>query len=219
MVSIRQVLGKAFTVRLAIVTTFCMFVAIAMCPMNAAATETASQLLSRASSKISSSGGLQASFSLSGGVSTSGTIYSSGKKFAIISGASSSWYNGSSLWTYNPAVKETTLVTPTSAELQESNPLLYVGGASKFNAAFVKGSPAGTKMIQLLPKSKKTGVKRIIVTLNAKTLIPSKIVVYPSTGGAVTLSISNVKLGVKFAASTFVYPAKKYPGVTVVDLR
>lgn len=193
---------------------------IAMTAASAAfGAETAAQLLTRCSARISKAGGIQASFKMTGAASASGTLYSQGRQFALISNASSSWYDGQHLWTYNPSTNETTLVKPTASEIREANPLSFVGAASQFNAAYAKTSPAGTKTVVLTPKSKKLGVKSVSLTLNVKTLLPSKIVVVPSSGKAITLSITGIATGKKFAASTFKYPSKKYPKATLVDLR
>lgn len=195
-----------------------LFLAIMAVP-GASGAETAAQLLNRCSARISKAGGIQASFRITGAASASGTLYSQGRHFSVISNASSSWYDGLHLWTYNPSTNETTLVKPTAGELREANPLSFVGAASQFNAAYASTSPAGTKTVVLTPKSKKLGVKSVTLTINARSLLPSKIVVVPSSGQAINLSITGIAIGKKFAASVFKYPAKKYPKAIIVDLR
>lgn len=182
--------------------------------------ETAAQFVANSVAKIKSAGGIKASFKLSTSQgAVSGTLCQQGSLFSLTSGATSTWYDGKNLWTYNPQSNETTLVNPTAEELAESNPITYLNSATKFNAAFASGAPKGCKTVTLTPKSKKQGIKSVQLTINATTGMPVKIVVNPSSGSSATISISSVTKGNKFPSSTFKYPGKRYPGVKVVDLR
>lgn len=71
----------------------------------------------------------------------------------------------------------------------------------------------------LTPKSKKLGYKSVHVTISEGSYLPTVIVVIPSSGSKMTLSIGKTVLNAKLPASTFVYPQKKYPKAELVDLR
>ncbi len=183
--------------------------------------QTADAVLKKAAAAVNGANGLTASFTIdSGDHKLNGTLKSSGKMFALQTSATSTWYDGKSMWTYNPKTSETTLMTPTAAEVAESNPLSLVNSySSSFTAAFAKTQSKGSKTIVLTPKSKKSGYKSVHVTIADGSSIPSKLVVIPSSGQKLTVSISQVKLNQKLPSSTFTYPKSKYPKVEIVDLR
>ncbi|MDE6740945.1 MAG: outer-membrane lipoprotein carrier protein LolA [Muribaculaceae bacterium] len=185
------------------------------------AAETADGILKKAATSINGAGGLTASFTLDyGQQKISGSLKASGKKFALQTPSSSTWYDGKNMWTYNPKNNETTLMTPTPQEVAEANPLSIVNSYStSFTAAFAKVKTNGSQTIVLTPKSKQAGYKSVHVTIPDGSSFPSKIVVIPSSGQKVTVGISQVKTGQKLAESTFVYPKNKYPKAEIVDLR
>lgn len=186
-----------------------------------AAAETADGMLRKAASAINGAGGLSASFVLDyGQQKLSGTLKASGKRFTVQTSSTSTWYDGKSMWTYNSRNNETTLMTPTPQEVSEANPLSIVNSySSQFTAAYAKTHSKGSKTIVLTPKSKKTGYKSVHVTIPDGSSIPTKLVVVPSSGQKVIVTISQVKTGLKLPESTFSYPKTKYPKAEIVDLR
>lgn len=190
-------------------------------PFKVRAGQTAAQLISAVNAKIKQSGCLTATFSMTSGNQTvSGTLKTSGNKFAIETPAVSTWYDGKSMWTYNPRSKETTLVSPTAAELAEANPLMLISSKiSEFTATYAKTQKSGLKTVVLTPKTKRTGIKSMHVSINNVTSLPVKLVAVPSSGQTITLTLSSVKTCQNHPASTFTYPKSKFPKVTVVDLR
>lgn len=188
---------------------------------SATAAETADGMLKKAAAKISGSAGLTASFTLDyGSQKVSGTIKAAGKKFALQTSSTSTWYDGKNMWTYNAKNAETTLMSPTAQEVAEANPLSIVNSySSNFTAAFAKGQTKGSKTIILTPKSKQMGYKSVHVTIPDGSVYPSKLVIVPINGQKVTVTITQVKSVQKLSDSTFVYPKSKYPKVEIVDLR
>lgn len=193
-------------------------VALALPTLNAA--ETADQILQRVAAGINGSKGLTASFTMEyGKQKVNGTIKSSGKMFVLQTTSTSTWYDGKSMWTYNVKNNETTLMTPTSAEVAESNPLSLVNSYSSFTASFSKNQIKGSKTILLTPKSKKMGYQSVYLTISDRSNFPSKLVVIPSSGEKITITITKVENSGKLPVSTFVYPKSKYPKAEIIDLR
>lgn len=183
--------------------------------------ETADGLLKKAASAINGSSGLTATFTLDyGQQKITGTLKASGKKFALQTSSSSTWYDGKSMWTYNVKNAETTLIAPSHQEVAEANPLTLVNSySSNFTASFAKGQTKGSKTIILSPKSKHSGYKSVHITIPDGSVYPSKLVIVPTSGQKVTVSISQVKNVQKLPDATFIYPKNKYPKVEIVDLR
>ena len=186
-----------------------------------ASSQTADAMLKKAAAAINGAGGMTASFTLDyGQQKIKGTMKACGKKFALQTPATSTWYDGKSMWTYNSKTNETTLMTPTAQEVADANPLSIVNTYSvSFTAAFAKTQTKGSKTIVLSPKSKQLGYKSVHVTIPDGSSYPSKLVIIPSSGQKVTIGISQIATGQKLPESTFTYPKSKYPKAEIVDLR
>ncbi len=198
-----------------------LFLMLMMVPAYAGAQLTAPQVASQASAKLKNATGIKAEFRIDvNGKSVNGSLLSAGRKYRIMSGAYSAWYDGRSLYTLNPRTKETTLVTPTASELRESNPLMFMDGASEsYDLAFAAHQPAGKYMLVLTPKRKNEPIKSVFITLDKKTLLPENIVVTGSDGSVSTLSVTSLKTNMKIGAGIFIYPRDKYPAYRLNDLR
>lgn len=197
------------------------FLILSFAVCGADASLTASQIVAKASQRITRAGSVTAGFRYSGGGQSGlGTLKASGKKFIVETPGMSSWYNGKNLWTYSAVSRETTVVTPTSGELAETNPLTYMTSASaSFTFSFGRGDSPVRRIIVLTPKSRKLGVKGVILELEGKTLNPLKIIVRGGDGSVSTIVITKFQLGKGLPASNFEYPKNKYPKIKIIDLR
>ena len=84
---------------------------------------------------------------------------------------------------------------------------------------FSKTRIKGKYVVDLTPKSRKSTVRKVTLTINASTFIPEKISVTGTSGQTADVTVGAVRRNVKIAASEFEYPAAKYRGVELVDLR
>lgn len=180
---------------------------------------TAEEVLTRSASLVAK--GVSGKFSATmNGRSINGTINAVGTKFAIVTSGVSTWYNGKSMWTYNPATKETTLVTPTPSELAESNPFNYLKSwKSGYSSSLANKMQGGNYLITLTPKSKYSSVKSVMVYINGKNWKPSSFKISLKDGSVSTITPQNLTFGSEISNSVFVYPVNKYKGVEIVDLR
>lgn len=183
---------------------------------------TPGQVLDKTASILKKAGTLECSFTLKAdGGNMPGTLKTKGKKFSILTSVTSSWYNGTDLWTYSQTSGETTLIKPTQSELAETNPLLYVDGyASSFKASFAPKQTKGKYTVVLTPLKSGTGISSVVLVIDSSTFKPTTIMVHQKSGkGNITLSVKNLKTGGSVRDSDFVYPASKYKNVKIVDLR
>lgn len=197
-----------------------LIAAMFMVSADAVAALTAEQVAQKAAAVVSGTKGVEASFSItSGGKTTKGVVRSSGTKFSVTLPQVSSWYNGKALYTYNPRIAETTVTTPTAQELLESNPLLYVkGGAGGYTYSFSPVKRNGKYVVDLVPRNKRSGIKKLTFTINAANFHTEKIAVTAS-GGSTVVTVTSLKTGISLPASAFEYPKAKYPKAEIVDLR
>lgn len=182
---------------------------------------TAQEIFAKTVGIMSNPKGVEASFSVgSSGYRGNGRIISLGPKYRVILPEVEVWYNGKSLYTYNKNTEETTVVTPTIEELAESNPMSYIGGASKnYNVAISTVKKTGKHVLELTPKQKGGEIKRVTLTVRQKDYVPEKIVIEPISGHPITAEISSFKIGITASSTEFEYPKAKYPKVEIIDLR
>ena len=215
----RRVKGSLRHLSLYAVTLTVGFISLLMASQEAAAGLTAEQVAAKAAAFVGAGKSVAASFTLSsGGRSTSGTVRTSGEKFTVSLPEYSTWYNGKTLYTYNPRINETTVTIPTTQELMDSNPLLYIKGKSGYTYNFSSVKRNGKYVVDIIPVNKKAGVKKVTLTVNSTTFYPEKIAV-TTTGGNTVVTVTSFKPSVNIASSEFEYPKSKYPKAEIVDLR
>ena len=204
----KQLLSIIFTLSLALSASF------------ANASLTPQQVAQKTAAVVSNAKTISATFTFSGnGRKSQGSIKSSGNKFSVILPEVSTWFDGKTMYTYNPRTVETTVITPTAAELMESNPLLYVKGAgSNFTYKFSTVKRTGKYVVDLTPLKKNSEIKKMTITVNSTTFNPERIIV-TTLGGVLTIDITSFKTGVEIPASEFNYPKSKYPKAEIIDLR
>ena len=181
----------------------------------------ASEVLNRAVKKLSSANGIEAKFLIkNAGLNGEGTIKTMGSKYHVALPDIEVWYNGKTMYTYNKRTEETTVVTPTTEEISETNPLSYISNSEKnYTAVFAKEKKSGKYVLDLLPKSKKDNIKKVVLTLKQNDFTPENMVVEPLSGSPITIDIKTFKTAVSGSTSEFEYPKSKYPGVEIIDLR
>lgn len=182
---------------------------------------TADQVLQKTARQISKAPSLSATFTATtgDGARTSGTYTMSGKCFSLVSGNYASWYDGSNLWSYSRASGETSLTAPTAEELIEINPLQVISGNSRSYKAKMISQDKNKYVLELTPLSKSSSVSRAIVTISARTWLPVSVDASFSNSARISISIPSAKIGKALPKSTFTYPAARYKGVEVIDLR
>lgn len=186
----------------------------------AAKAQTAQDIFNKAAAKIKGASSVTADFKMNiSGRACNGKLVAKGNKFAMTSNVGSSWYNGSDMYSYNPSSGETTVMKPSASELMEANPLMYARSSENYTASFSKQKTAGKHTLYLVPKKKNSGLKNVMMVLNASTFLPEKIVVTPTSGSAITVNVSNLNLNATVSDSQFNYPKSKYPKAKIIDLR
>ncbi len=178
-------------------------------------------LLQRCAAKIKSAPSLSVTYTVSAdGNTAEGLLVLQGEMFTISTPGMVSWYDGKSQWTYSDQIGEVNVISPTAEEVQQINPFAIVKSfSSSYSSEQVKSSSAGVTTLRLTAKNRKSDISSADVTINDKTLYPTRIVLTMSNRQKVTINIKNVKAGGKLPVSNFRFDAKRYPNVQVIDLR
>lgn len=196
-------------------------VSLLMVALCVGAASSGGALLQRCAAKIKSAPSLSVTYTVSAdGNTAEGLLVLQGEMFTISTPGMVSWYDGKSQWTYSDQIGEVNVISPTAEEVQQINPFAIVKSfSSSYSSEQVKSSSAGVTTLRLTANNRKSDIPSADVTINDKTLYPTRIVLTMSNRQKVTINIKNVKAGGKLPVSNFRFDAKRYPNVQVIDLR
>ncbi len=181
----------------------------------------ADQVLSRCSAKLYEAPAIMAAFRASAGqTSVEGEMTISHEKFKMATSDYSVWYDGANMWSYYKSNGETYLSAPTMDELLEINPFVILNNFKNNYSAKVVQHQGGKYTLQMVPLSKTSQIKQATVTIDSSSWLPSSVTATFANDARVNITIlSTTLINSAPALSTFVYPAKDYPSVEVIDLR
>jgi outer membrane lipoprotein carrier protein len=188
----------------------------------------AKKILDGVSSKFKTYKTVQAKFSLKVENATgknlgtkTGTVYMKGTKYRITLTGQEIFSDGSNVWTYDKASNEVTIskIDPSANSLTPQKlftnfydkDFLY-----KLNApATINGK--SMKEIELTPIDKTKPFHKVLLYVDNNAIYTTKI--FEKNGNRYTYSTNSLTPNAPIADAMFVFDAKKYPGVEVVDLR
>lgn len=152
-----------------------------------------------------------------------GTIQMKGDKFVWQTPDMTTWFDGTTQWTYVPRNEEVNVSTPTREELQFTNPALLLRSYKKgFNAVY-KGectAPNGKSAyeIELTPK-KKGDIRKAVLQIEKFSSFPAAITVETKNGTSSTIQIDRLETGVNQPDGFFVFKEADFPDAEIIDLR
>lgn len=201
--------------------------AIALLFSAKASAQNARQILDQTAA-ILSSGGVQANFVVTNYKKqtaigrSSGTFYTSGRRFKIVSASGNSWFDGKTLWSLMDGSDEAYVSTPTKKELQSLNPYAFVHlYKSGYTITSTNADYLGHASYEVKLKAQKQGmeINEVLITIDKATHLPHCVRFRPSGGEWVRVQVSGVKTGQKWNDNFFRFDGKDHSGVRVVDLR
>lgn len=198
--------------------------------LGMAMAQNARNILDTASEAFNKAGGLTAGFIMNSKELKSNTIYSydgrvwmKGERFKIDMPEMTNWYDGNTQWVYIKETEEVNITTPSDEELQSMSPSVLFSVYKKGFKLIYKGEQAvdgkTNQVVDLLPEAKHSSVKKLTVYIEKSSKFPSKLVMLDDNGYENTIFIKGLKANQAIDDSTFVFEAKAYPGVEVIDLR
>lgn len=209
--------------------TLFFVVAEAQVPKGMGASDPAAKkVLDGVSSKFKTYKTVQAKFSLkvesSAGKNLgvkAGNVYMKGSKYRISVTGQEIFSDGSNVWTYDKASNEVTIsrldpsansLTPQKlfTNFYDKDFLYKLNGPVKLNGKSLKE-------IELTPIDKTKAFHKVLVYVDKNSINTTKI--FEKNGNRYTYSTNSLTPNIVIPDATFVFDAKKYPGVEVVDLR
>jgi outer membrane lipoprotein carrier protein len=154
------------------------------------------------------------------GVKT-GTVYMKGIKYRISVTGQEIFSDGSNVWTFDKASNEVTItkldpsansLTPQKlfTNFYEKDFLYKLNGPVKVGAKTLKE-------VELTPIDKTKPFHKVLLYVDNNAISSTKI--FEKTGNRYTYSTTALTPNAAVSDATFIFDAKKYPGVEVVDLR
>ncbi len=192
--------------------------------------QNAVSILDKAADAYENSNGISASFTLNTrsdvqkvSESFEGTIHMKGDKFTLVTPDMTTWFDGTTQWSYVERNEEVNVSTPTGEELQFTNPALLLrmykkGFTPKYIGESTASSGKSAYDIELTPK-KKGDILKVELQIEKSSNFPAKIKVEAKNGISSTIHISNLKTGVNQPDDFFVFKESDYPDAEVIDLR
>lgn len=184
----------------------------------------AKKILDAVSAKLRTYKNVEAKFSVkienSAGKSLgtkTGTFYLKGSKYRISATAQEQFSDGSNTWTLDKAAKECTInkIDPNATTITPQK--LFTNFYDKDFLYKLNGTTKGTSEIELTPLDKTKPIFKMLLYISNNAITSAKFL--EKTGNKYLLNISNVNPNSTASDATFVFDAKKFPGVDVVDLR
>jgi outer membrane lipoprotein carrier protein len=190
----------------------------------------AKKILDAVSTKFKSFKSVQSSFSLkienNAGKTLgakSGMIYMKGVKYRISVTGQEIFCDGSNISTYDKSTNELTItkidpsvnsITPQKifTNFYDKDFLYKLNGDTKVGAKMVQ-------QVELTPTDKSKPFFKVLLNIDKKNQAISSTKIFEKSGNIYLYEISNMNTSTLVSDAQFLFDAKKYPGVEVVDLR
>lgn len=146
-----------------------------------------------------------------------GTVFMKGTKYRISVTGQEIFSDGSTVWTLDKASKEVTIskIDPSANSLTPQK--LFTNFYDKDFLYKLNGTTKAVNEIELTPIDKTKPFFKILLYVDKNSISTTKL--FEKTGNKYTYSTTSLTPNGNVPDATFVYDAKKYPGVEMVDLR
>ena len=208
---------------------FILFTTQAQTARNAGSNDPqAKKLLDAVSKKFKSFKSVQAKFALkienAAGKTVgnkTGTVYMKGTRYRISVPGQDIYSDGSNVWTYDKSANEVTInkidpsansITPQKlfTNFYDKDFLYKLNGNVKMNGKTMQE-------VELTPTDKTKPFFKVLLYINSATINSTKVM--EKTGNKYTYSVNSMNTSTAVNDNVFVFDAKKFPGVEIVDLR
>ncbi len=152
-----------------------------------------------------------------------GTLYLKGAKFKMQIDEVISTCDGKNIWNYLPSEKQVQISIYDKADGNISPEKFFTLWEKDYiyrikEKKTVNGK--NTAVIEMSPTTKKNGgIFKIDVTINTSTNELMSFLIYEKNGTRTTYTINTTTPNISLAETFFIFDAKQFPGVEVVDLR
>ena len=190
----------------------------------------AKKVLDAVSAKFKTFKSVKASFTLKienaagkvQGVKT-GTVLMKGVKYRVAITGQDIFCDGATIWTYDMAAKEVQISTLDNSSGSITPQKLFTNFYDK-DFLFVlnpdvKKDGKTYQVIELTPIDKTKPFFKVLIEVDKASKVIASTRVFEKNGNRYLYAISNMSTSAVLPDDSFIFSAKKYPGVEVIDLR
>ena len=153
----------------------------------------------------------------------SGTVYMKGSRYRISVSGQEIYSDGVNIWTYDKSTNEVQITKFDPAANTITPDRMFTNFYDKDFLYKLNGeTKKGTKTIQeieLTPVDKTKTFFKVLVDVDKKSQTIASTKIFQKTGDRYTYSVVSLKTNVSITDDKFVFNAKDYPKVDVIDLR
>lgn len=205
-----------------------LMIALIATPVQAKKDKNARKELDTMSAKLTSCGGIKAQFTATAFIGTdpqgrqTGTFLTDGKRFQMHTSEVTTWFDGTTQWSYFKSTDEVNVANPTQSELQALNPYAFLSIYKKgFDYTIQNTTYQGKTVneIRLTAEKKNADIQRIILTVDKTTHLPLCVRILQGKNNWTRININSFVSGQKYGSDTFKFNKAKYPKAEIIDLR
>ena len=152
-----------------------------------------------------------------------GSVSMKGTKYRVNITGQEIYCDGKNIWTYDKGANEVQVAVFDQSGSMITPQKLFTNFYDKdFLYKMNDDKKVGTKVyqeVELTPVDKSKPFFKVVLGIDKATKMIVSTQIFEKNGNRYTYSMSNVATNTTIADDTFVFDAKKYPGVEVVDLR
>lgn len=150
-----------------------------------------------------------------------GSVYMKGNRYRISVPGQDIFSDGSNVWTFDKSSNEVTIskIDPSANSItpQKLFTNFYDKDFLYKSNGNVKVGKKTMQEVELTPIDKTKPFHKVLLDVSNATINTTKI--FEKTGNRYTYSVNSMVTNSTIPETTFIFDAKKYPGVEVVDLR
>jgi outer membrane lipoprotein-sorting protein len=189
------------------------------------------ELLEQSSAAFSSAGNMSAYFTINikdpsakQAMAEEGVIDIKGNQFHVNTPDNEIWFNGKTQWVLQKSWEEVNISEPSEEEVQMFHPGTFFALYKKASQYRYLGEKTDVKMrkvheIELIPQEKKSGMKKIILQINASDRMPVMFHIYYANQIENLIYINKYQTKLNLPDSLFVFDTKKHPEAEIIDTR
>lgn len=152
-----------------------------------------------------------------------GTVLMKGLKYRVSITGQDIFCDGSTIWTYDMAAKEVQVATLDNSSGSITPQKLFTNFYDKDFLFLlnedVKRNGKTYQVVELTPLDKTKPFFKVVLEVDKATKVIMSTRVFEKNGNRYLYAINNIATSSAITDDNFVFNAKKYPGVEVIDLR
>lgn len=152
-----------------------------------------------------------------------GTVLMKGMKYRVSITGQDIFCDGTTIWTYDMAAKEVQVATLDNSSGSITPQKLFTNFYDKDFLFLlnedVKRNGKTYQVVELTPLDKTKPFFKVVLEVDKATKVIMSTRVFEKNGNRYLYAINNMSTSSVIADDSFVFSAKKYPGVEVIDLR